>query len=145
MVRVGLIAYLMVATLAGPAWCCCTIGRAVSLAIRTASQGTKAKHSCCCPRKGESEERSQDEGKTCPSEKENCPCKKAAEFQSATPSVDLAQIVDEASVLQVIPADVAFGSAVLPRLHLQCHLPDFFAPGALSGRGILSAFQTFRC
>jgi len=145
MIRVGLIAYLMVATMAGPAWCCCTIGRAVSLAIPTASQGSKTNHSCCCPRESETKEHSQDEGETCPTEKENCPCKKAAEFQSAKLAVEISQVVYETSALQGSAADVAFGSAVLSRLHLQGHMPDFSAPGALSGRGILSAFRVFRC
>jgi hypothetical protein len=78
--RLGLTLFLMLATAAGPAWCCCTMGRMFS-ALPVRKPAGAGGHDCCCPGRHDANGRSTKHaglrGKPSPVSHEPCPCKQA--------------------------------------------------------------------
>ncbi|MBX9680753.1 MAG: hypothetical protein K2X38_18510 [Gemmataceae bacterium] len=146
MIRVGLTAYLLVATLAGPAWCCCTFARVASTAFQAAvkKSSESSSHSCCSTKALQTTHES--ESKSKPGEPKKCPCKETRDVQSAlfaatdgaeqyheSPTFDFRDF-DGTTFLSSVPTQAValFALCDLARIHF-------------SGRDILVAFQTFRC
>lgn len=146
MIRVGLIAYLLVATIAGPAWCCCTLAKVASSAFQAVGKkSTETSKSSCCSQKPLRE----DDGKGSkgnPSDQpDKCPCKESRDLQ---PVIFVApDSADQSQQLVAFNACDFYASSLMnpvshdsssSTLHGPTHLP-------FSGRDILLAFQTFRC
>ena len=146
MIRVGLIAYLLVATIAGPAWCCCTLAKVASSAFQAVGKkSTETSNSSCCSQKPLRE----DDGKGSkgnPSDQpDKCPCKESRDLQ---PVIFVApDSADQSQQLVAFNACDFYASSLMnpvshdsssSTLHGPTHLP-------FSGRDILLAFQTFRC
>ncbi|MBI3411116.1 MAG: hypothetical protein HY040_22505 [Planctomycetes bacterium] len=157
MIRVALVAYLMVATLAGPAWCCCTLERLAVLTKPTeaskTTDATEAPGGCCChqqavPVAKEQSASKKPEKKSVPRE-EGCPCKKHSASQVSAVTLALADSSQGWRDLFDLPrlpvADIAVDSG------LQVAGPslgdlNLAAPGSpMTGRDILRAFQIFLC
>lgn len=151
MLRVGLIAYLMIATLAGPAWCCCTFTRLASFAAKTDLGDSPVP--CCCHTvvpadDGENLSDSQERKSSVPGE-DRCPCKEHRAELQALPLSNFNEIRDaracafDFDTVSTMPdctlsmqADRQGGASLLS---------DQSDGSALTGRDILCAFQVFRC
>ena len=146
MIRVGLIAYLLVATLAGPAWCCCTFARAVSSAFQTASKKSSEAPTRSCCSSPVSQNTSDEGSKSKPSDQpDKCPCKEARDVQPVIfVAIDGADQSQKVLSFAFCDFDTSAFSHVLSQhasvleLNGRTHIP-------FSGRDILLAFQTFRC
>jgi len=151
MLRVGLIAYLMIASLAGPAWCCCTFTRLASFASTTGA--SDAPVPCCChtnvpAQDGETSSNPEERKSSVPGE-DRCPCKEHRAELQALPFLNLHDIRDArayaadldsvgtmADCTLCMQADLQSGASLLA---------DQSVGATLTGRDILCAFQVFRC
>lgn len=150
MIRVGLIAYLMIATLAGPAWCCCTFDR---LTLHSVASGEPAKSSptptCCQHRtkpdskKSSNPTKNQDEN----APGDPCPCKEQGSTQSPATSLDVRAVKQLWSSSQALERDLFAVSSALIEIGSQvpfvcCSSSSTFH---LSGPALLCALQVYRC
>lgn len=154
MLRVALITYLMVGTLAGPAWCCCTFDQLARwCAPVTESKSQSSAPSGCCHRHSapqEKKESTQPHERNSPAPKDApCPCKDQNSGQAA-PAILTSQEANDArwngsesdqSAAFAIP--VLWIRSVSDRSVAFPPSPSAF-PG-LTGRDILCAFQDYRC
>lgn len=146
MIRAGLIAYLLLATIAGPAWCCCTLARAVSSALQTsASEESTAPYSCCCPHGLTApEERGSENEPTNPHEK--CPCQESRTLQPGmVDAIDVTEHSLKPLSFGVVDSFISSVSITVSRIPEEASA--FYGPGFLhfSGRDLLSAYQILRC
>ncbi|MBX9681131.1 MAG: hypothetical protein K2X38_20430 [Gemmataceae bacterium] len=153
MLRIGLIAYLMVVTLAGPAWYCCTLSRLTAWSTSGKIANAEAKPHGCCHRQVPSQNRIDSKNaaeRATPAPQESpCPCKEQRSNEMATvPSTsqeaeDYRWLSDELSQVHPLfmPSSWVFPAAVQSNFALSC-----VSDGAvLTGRQILCAFQVFLC
>ena len=145
MLRVGLIAYLLLATIAGPAWCCCTLGRAIACALPApAVQETAEPTCCCCVKKPVASEEAKKPSRESQDRNEPCPCKETREAQASYyVASNRSDLVDGHFAFDVMAwASVAsLDSVVLIAAKIA---PDT-SPPPRSGQEILLAHQIFRC
>lgn len=146
MFRVGMISYLMLATLAGPAWCCCTLSQlaqAASLAVNSADSSTS---STCC-HQGERIKPQKDQADS-PAD-DPCPCKEqrsnhvpamTAEGQ-ALENVRLNSPLLDSFQLALSAAAIASCDGQSTPEHPSNSIRAFFT----SGPDLLCALQVFRC
>lgn len=146
MFRVGLIAYLTVATFAGPSLCCCTLGRIVTYTLDSILTGRSEQgHSCCCTAETTPKENSEEKGKSCPTDPDDCPCKEKGKERTALPPVDRVEITPSSFAYDLQDfASVAF-VGVVPFFSTTSIFAKSAEPAFLPGQDILLAFQQFRC
>ena len=152
MLRVGLIGYLMLMTLAGPAWCCCTFDRLTPHSGRSDSKSEPATpaRTCCQHRSAPEGKKSSDTSKHQNSDNRNdsCPCKDQRPNQAAVVSQD----VQGSTQLRVNSQIVEFGSMPADSVDLlddqtaDCNTSlNNHSAFRLSGPALLCALQVFRC
>ncbi len=145
MLRIGLIAYLLLATVAGPAWCCCTLGRAIACALPAPAKQEAAEPTCCCcVKKPVADEETKKPTRESQDRNEPCPCKETREKQASyyvTPN--RSDLVDGDFAFDVLAwASVASLDTVAV---VASTIPFDTSPPPRSGQEILLAFQVFRC
>jgi len=150
MVRVGLIAYLMIATLAGPAWCCCTLDR---LTLPSVASGESAKSSpapTCCQHRAKPESKKSSNPTNNQDSKtpgNPCPCKEQGSNQAPATSLDVQTVKQLWSSSQALERDLVAVSSALIEIGSQvpfvcCSSSSTFH---LSGTELLCALQVYRC
>lgn len=153
MLRISLIAYLMVGTLAGPAWCCCTFDRLKAWLTPAKIASGEAKSRGCCHRQVPAQDESASKnssGRTTPAPKESpCPCKEhGSNEMAAVPSTiqetrDSRWLTDEFNLAN--PLFVPIGWVSPASAQSDSSLSCACDGAGLTGRQILCAFQVFRC
>ena len=149
MFRLGLIGYLMLATLAGPAWCCCTLSQLVG-AFQTEEKGSKKKapvRTCCHRPIKEEKSPSRDGHKPLP-KKDSCPCKDSPTTRDSAILLDGKAI--QQSRLISLDQERVNSMAALPSLAIVAEKASDLCLDApafqhATGTDILCAFQVFRC
>lgn len=146
--RVTLIAYLMVATLAGPAWCCCTLGRVVAcvLPARAEQETVEPVCCCCCVKPTVVVDETTKPAPDSQDRHEPCPCKETREAQSTYYiAPNRAELDEGGSPFDALSwnAAVVFEMIPVPSLHDARTLDT--SPPSRSGRDLLLAIQVFRC
>jgi hypothetical protein len=148
MLRIGLTAYLILATIISPALCCCTPARFVTTAPQAETDNEPAApkpHCCCCPETRTSDESAPPQPKRPDHDPNSCPCKQHP-TDSLPTSAGTIQIAEDLRTTQ-IDAFEALLSFTLPVAALQkatadsVETPPFF----LTARARLCALQVFRC
>ena len=71
--RYVVLTYLVLQTAAGPAFCCCSVGRALD-AVVSACQPNRQEPACCCCCPSTPAEPSESENRGAPSDRPDCPC-----------------------------------------------------------------------
>lgn len=151
MIRVGLIAYLMIATLAGPAWCCCTFDRLTLPSVASDESAKSSPVRTCCqhrsmPEKKKTSNPTESQDPNAP--RNPCPCKEQGPNQSPATSLDAqtvkqlwssSQALERDQLVAVSNALIEVGSQVP---FLCCSSPSTFH---LSGTELLCALQVYRC
>ena len=133
------IAYLLVASMAGPGWCCCTFAKIASCASRFTDKKPEAPvRCCCCSQEADSGKPSEDGSDP----REQCPCKESRDRQ---PSLLVTSDPNG-------PAhDPTFSQPIILLLHGIEPIGrlgrggDYIPPDHPSGRQLLIAIQVFRC
>lgn len=152
MVRVGLCLYLMFATVAGPLFCCCTLGPSAARPDRPAKQESRA-HGCCqhhtttVPQ--DQTHQSSPEQRHRPADGPSCPCRQDGSRQAVLTSLD-SEVTWQLQSRQAFQALVT-ASAILPAT--ACLSPDRdFPPSEVGGawpfltaQDILCALHILRC
>jgi len=154
MLRLGLIAYLMVGTLAGPAWCCCTFERLTTWSTTNNVATTKAKSHCCShhqhvPAHDEKDaDKSSDRTRPAPKEAP-CPCKEQRNNEAAAVTLTVQEARDSRWLTdefnQANPLFMPLGWVSPALAQSDGSHPSAPDGAGLSGRQILCAFQVFRC
>lgn len=151
MIRVGLIAFLMIATLAGPAWCCCTFDRLTLPSVASGESATSSPAPTCCqhrakPESKKSSNSSKNQDPNAPGDR--CPCKEQRSNQSPAVTVDLStltqlrcstQTYEHHHFVSVFSALIEDGACVSC---VHCNPSCSFH---LSGPELLCALQVYRC
>ena len=142
MVRIGVVVYLVLATAAGPAVCCCTMNRLFAFS----SQGwsTTSSHHGCCNRHGKDGRRPGE----VPKRRPDCPCQDSPRDSAYLAAAKSLVPEDAARSLNLPGAAGMVGSA----------LPHSLAPGAIiqvpresiafpfhDARQVLRALHILRC
>jgi hypothetical protein len=156
MLRMAVVSYLMIATLAGQAWCCCLldtlpISSFVSGSDNVTDDAPAPARSCCCHQQTSSEEPATNPTKSeqPKAPRENCPCKdqRSNENLPVTPEI----------YKQELQARGALGFVeYLQAIHLNCLMTDscvhaidkghdLTRPYYLTGPDLLCALQVYRC
>ena len=153
MLRISLIAYLMVGTLTGPAWCCCTLDRLTAWLTPAKIANGQAKSRGCCHQQGPAQDESESRnstGRTTPAPRESpCPCKEhGSNEMAAVPSTiqetrDSRWLTDEFNHANPLFMPIGWVSPALAQS--DDSLPGASDGACLTGRQILCAFQVFRC
>ena len=153
MLRVALITYLMVGTLAGPVWCCCTLARFSEwFALKQeASSESSAPRGCCHrPARSQKNESGKTQERKAPAPTESpCPCKEQNPGQMAAVFLTGQDARDVRGFnLELDQAD----SGAIPMLWVladsegaKVSSPSPAAFPGLTSQDILCAFQVFRC
>lgn len=151
MIRVGLIAYLMLVTLAGPAWCCCTLD-ALPLPTFATEEAVKPNpvRTCCQHRSKPQKEKSSH-----PTKKQepnapghSCPCKESGSNQALATSLDIQSVKQLWSHSQALERDqlLADSYALSGNASLVSSVcSDSSRTFHLSGPALLCALQVYRC
>lgn len=154
MIRIGLVTYLMISTLAGQAWCCCVIDRLpvpTIWATAETEEPAAAIRCCCCkpnmrPEGKKSTRLPSPEKRNAPSD--SCPCKDQGPNHALTVSPDV-QIHDQLRSTSLV---FEFSQLVLCSddigeigLHLFDGGRDPSRTYHLNGAELLCALQVYRC
>ena len=154
MLRIGLIAYLMVGTLAGPAWCCCTFDRLTAWSTTGDVATTETKSHCCSHHQHvpahDEKDASKSSDRATPAPKEApCPCKEQRNNEAAAVSLNVQEARDSRWLTdefnQANPLFMPLGWVSPASSQAGGSYPSAPDGAALSGRQILCAFQVFRC
>lgn len=141
MFRKLITALLIIATVAGPQWCCCTMHQWLAGSALVASQNGGTRLPPCCTHSGSS-----GSDRQAPTDRSSCPCKQRsdiAQSNSTTEAVqDLLRSTDRVWELLILNASTLAGSLSEP------YLPTKFAGGSapvFGGRDLLRTYQVMRC
>lgn len=145
MFRVGITVYLMVATLAGPSLCCCSMERVTAFAFDAvfSSRNDQTASHCCCATTCSKE--SSKNGQQAPHDPDKCPCKEKSNSRIAMPPMERVEVSQSDLMAEFVASFAAatFGSEIVtvavPFVREQSDSLHF------SGQDMLLAFQTFRC
>jgi hypothetical protein len=145
--RVSLIAYLLVATMAGPAWCCCTLGKVIAYALPAAVEADMPAAECCCCVKKPVE---QDTSRKSPTEKQDrhepCPCKETRDAQASYyVAPERGGLADGDALPDVFAGVGVFAFELVATDDSLVSLAHDPGPPPRSGQDILLAKQSFRC
>jgi len=151
MLRVGLIAYLMLGTLAGPAWCCCTFDRlTLPSAAAGESQNSSPVRTCCQhhakPEKNKSSYPSKDQDPNAPGDR--CPCKDQRPNQAPAVSGHNEPLTQLRASTESFDRDLllpVFGILIGDGAYISCVRCNPACTFHLSGPELLCALQVFRC
>jgi hypothetical protein len=156
MFRIGLVIYLTIASLAGPAWCCCLFDRLPLPTVMAASadeakESSTPARSCCCQRQTTPEQPAtnptKSEEPTAPDDR--CPCKDQRSNDNVPIANDV-QIQEQQfrSTLGSFDHLLAMQFSCMHIDHSIFALDKRFDPSGphrLSGPDLLCALQNFRC
>lgn len=151
MVRIGLCVYLMLAAVAGPSLCCCTIVRLADL-LAVPMKGVCSSH-CCATRRDAPGQKPQKPkkhhpGKSGGSGGNSCPCRERARQQTPLVSLDSGPKVfqsqrfpqDSAEVLSFVPAVIPLSPEINPNAPGKTVLLPF-----VTSEDLLCAHHILRC
>ena len=148
MIRVGFIAYLMIATLAGPAWCCCTFDRLTLPNFQSSDPVKLSPVRACCQHRAKPEKQKSSN----PTKKQDapgkCPCKEQGSNQAPATSPDVQTGKQLGADSQTLDRDQFVGES--SGLHgAGSQVPsvcfDLSRTFHLSGPALLCALQVYRC
>lgn len=154
MLRLALITYLTMATLAGPAWCCCTLTRLAANTLRLIGSTESAVPRTCCRHHSTPAEQVNHPGDQrdshCPAPRDHdCPCKPHPSEQQVALPFD-SQAAAQSWLLfmgQDLVSLVAVPVPLVPECDELANPSHFDRSGFqhLTGSDILRLLQVFRC
>lgn len=131
---------LLVATVAGPQWCCCKMRQWLAEPALAASQPAGVLPACCTRSHAQGSE------KQLPG-KPSCPCKqRTRDITQSAPTSDVVQDLRRSAerIGESLFLD-ALLSAALSEPCLPSKFTDGYPPAPLGGRDLLRAYQIMRC
>ncbi len=133
--------------MAGPAWCCCTLGRAIAYALPApATPETPAQECCCCTKKPVEQDTSKPSESDKQDRHEPCPCKETRDAQASYyVAPERAELADGASTLDALAWVGVVAFELVPVDGSLASLAHDPGPPPPSGQDIVLAHQAFRC
>lgn len=140
MIRKLITTLLLIATVAGPQWCCCTMRQWLAKSSLVASDTAVVLPACCTRSPARGSE------KQLPG-KPSCPCKqRTRDIVQSAPASDVVQDLRKSAerIGELLFLDASF-SEVLSDPCLPSRFADGCFPAPLGGRELLRAYQIMRC
>ena len=147
MFRIGLVSYLVLATLGGPVWCCCTLSRVAHAVTRVLDKTDSAPVRTCCQHRLQTKQQNPSKDKAVPSQNDPCPCKeqRSNHVVALAPQATIAEHARLSSLAYELAQPIALGFMLHNGEPNIAHVGFSSCAFHSSGPDLLCALQVFRC